>query len=458
MTQDRVLTQREKQELLESGIQHCWVASRPWNVVTAPSGINIFTKGKGRHVTDINGKTYLDYWGTIQGANLIGYGRKEIADAAYKQMLELQFVPTHEGSIPKIKLAEKLAEITPGSLSRVAFANGGTEAVETALKIARKYQRISGFPNKYKVISPCAYHGSTLGAMATGWDITFHWEDFEPLPAGYLHVVHPWCSRCPYGLEYPGCDIQCGQQIEQVIQEEEPETVAAFIDTPISSFGFVPPPEYWPMVRSICDKYGVLIIFDCIVTGLGRTGKMFAAEHFDIVPDIMVLGKGLAGAYLPISAAIMAKEVAQKFEGGPQETLIHSFTFEGLPGACAAALATLEIIENEKLVERSETLGRYLFERIQSLYNHSIVGEIRGGLGLMVNIELFKNGETKEKFSPEETIRINRMLKEKLMAAGLWGIFRNPLPICPSLTITQDEIDEILSTFDKVIGDLEKEL
>ena len=446
------------ESLRQLALNHVFAALRPWNILNAPGGYDIFTEGKGCRVTDINGKTYLDFWGTIQGANLLGYGRKEIADAAYEQMLRLQFAPTHEGSIPKIKLAKKLAEITPGSLSRALFANGGTEAIETALKIARKYHRISGSTGKYKVISPSAYHGSTLGAMATGSDMTFHWEDFEPLPPGYLHVVHPWCSRCPFNLEYPGCDLPCARQIEQLILEEKPETVAAFIDTPLSSFGYVPPPEYWTMVRSICDKYGVLVIFDCIVTGLGRTGKMFAAEHFNVVPDIMVLGKGLAGGYLPISAAIVTQEVARRFEGGPQETLIHSFTFEGLPSACAAALTTLNVLEKENLVENSRTLGSYLFERLQSLYDHPIVGEIRGGLGLMVNIELFKDRKTKEKYSAEENTRIGRMLKQKLMEAGLWGQFRNPLPICPSLSITRDEIDEIVNGFDRVIGEIEKEL
>jgi len=448
----------DSESLKQIALDHVFVSLRPWNVLNSPGGYNIFTGGEGCHVTDINGKVYLDFWGTIQGANLLGYGRKEIADAAYEQMLKLHFAPTHEGSIPKIKLAEKLAEITPGRLSRVFFANGGTEAIETALKIARKYQRIEGFPGKYKVISPSVYHGSTLGAMATGTDMTFHWEDFEPLPSGYIHVPHPWCSRCPFDIEYPGCNLQCARQIEQVILEEKPGTVAAFIDTPISSFGFVPPPGYWPMVRSICDRYGVLIIFDCIVTGLGRTGKMFGTEHFDIVPDIMVLGKGLAGGYFPISAAIVTRDVAQRFEGGPQEALIHSFTFEGLPGACAAALATLDILERESLVENSRTLGNYLFEKIQSLYDYSIVGEIRGGLGLMVNIELYKDRKAGERFNPEENARIGRMLKQKLMAAGFWGQFRNPLPVCPSLTITRDEVDGIVNGFHKVIGDIEKEL
>lgn len=444
--------------LSQVAFDHIFVPTRPWDVLTGPQGYTIFTEGKGRRITDINGKTYLDFWGTIQGANLLGYGREEIATAAYEQMVKLQFVPTHDGSIPKIKLAKKLADITPGSLSRTFFANGGTEAIETALKIARKYHAISGYPMKYKVISPNAYHGSTYAAMATGNDATFHWEDFEPLKPGYLRATHPWCSRCTLGLFYPDCNLACARHVEQVILDERPETVGAFIDTPISSFNFVPPPEYWPMVRSICFKYGVLLIFDCIVTGLGRTGKMFAAEHFNVVPDIMVLGKGLAGGYLPISVAIVTKEVAKKFEGGPQETLIHSFTFEGLPGSCAAALSTLEIVEKEKLVEHSETLGQYLYEQLRSLYRHSIVGEVRGGLGLMATVELYKDRNTKERFSPSDNTKINRMLKEKLMNRGLWGSFRNPIPVCPSLTITRDEVDEIANGFDETIAAIEKEM
>ena len=446
------------EELMQLNREHVFVPLRPWSVVTSPGGYNIFSHGQGCRITDVNGKSYLDFWGTIQGANLIGYGRKEIADAAYQQMMTLHFTPTHEGSIPKTRLAQKLAEISPGNLSNAFFASGGTESIETALKVARKYQRICGFPNRYKVISPNSYHGSTLGAMGTGSDLTFHWEDFEPLPPGYRHVVHSWCSRCPYDLTYPGCDLLCARHVEQVIQEEGPETISAFIDTPISSFNYSAPPEYWPMVRSICDRYGVLMIFDCIACGLGRTGKMFASEHLGIVPDMMVLGKGLAGGYLPISAVVMTDEVSNKFHGGPGEVLIHSFTFEGHTAACAAALATLDIIEKENLVSNSATLGKYLFERLESLYHREIVGEVRGGLGLMANVELFKNRKTKERFSREENNRIAHMLREKLMAKGLWGQFRNPLPVYPSLCITRDEIDEMVNGFDKVFGEIEQEL
>ncbi len=449
----------EFEELRQKAIEHVWQPVRPHSVFSAPGGFIIFTEGKGCRLTDIDGKTYLDYWGSIAGFNAVGYGRKEIADAAHEQMVNLHHVPTHEPTIPKIKLATKLAEITPGSLSKVFFANSGTEAIETALKIAWKYQQLSGFPNRHKVISTYVYHGSTFGAMSTGWRAPFTWEDFEPLLPGMIHVAHPWCSRCDFGLEYSSCNLACVRQVERVIQEEIPETVAAFIDTPISSEVFPPPPEYWPMVRSICDKYGILIIHDCVVTGFGRTGKMFACEHYNVIPDIMVVAKALGSGYVPIGAAIVRKEIASKFEGGPKELLKHSYTFEGSPVACAAALANIEIIEREKLVDNSRIMGGYLFGRLQSLHKHGIVGEVRGeGLGLMCQVELMKDRKTKEKFAPAVNAKIVRMLKEKLLREGLVGMFALSLPLRPTLIITKDEIDEIVSGFDKVIGEIEQEL
>jgi adenosylmethionine-8-amino-7-oxononanoate aminotransferase len=440
--------------------ENVWVPVRPWNLLTSPGGFHIFTEGSQCRITDINGKTYLDYWGTINGLNAVGYGRKEIATAVYEQILKLQTTPTHDLTIPKIRLAKKVADIAPtGSLSKVFFGCSGTESIETGLKIARKYQILSGFHNKRKVIGGYTYHGSTFGAMSTGWrGPSFTWEDFEPLMPDVIHVASPYCSKCEFGLEYPHCNLLCAKQVEKVIQLEVPETVAAFLDTPIASACFIPPPEYWPMIRSICDKYGVLLILDCVVTGFGRTGKMFGIEHYPVVPDIIVVGKAFASGYVPISAAIVRREIAKKFEGGPNEMLKHSYTFEGHPGACAAALANLEIIEKERLVENSKMMGTYLFEQLQLLYKHRIVGEIRGGLGLMCEVELVKDKKTKEEFSPKENGRINAMLRDKLPAAGLFGPFRNPLSVCPSLIITKDEIDEIVIGFDTVIGEIEKEL
>ena len=256
------LNEEEKQELLESGLQHSWVASRPWNVVTAPGGVTIFTEGKGCRLTDINGKTYLDYDSGIFLVN-IGYGRKEIADAIHEQAMKLNFVPTHDFSIPRIKLAGKLAELTPGDLWRVFFTSGGAEANEVALKIAKKCQRNSGFPKKWKIISRrLDYHGSTYASMSIGEHAPiFQWSDFEPLMPGVRYVEHPICRRCPFGLEYPGCDLQCAKAVERMIEFEMPETVAAVLMEPWSwtSGLAVLPPEYWPLVRSICDKYGVLL-------------------------------------------------------------------------------------------------------------------------------------------------------------------------------------------------------
>jgi putrescine aminotransferase len=212
------------------------------------------------------------------------------------------------------------------------------------------------------------------------------------------------------------------------------------------------------MIRSICDKYGILLIIDEVQSGFGRFGKMFACEQYSIVPDIMVLGKGITSGYIPMGAAIVREEIAKKFEGGPKEALKHSYTFEGSPVACAAALANIEIIEREKLVENSKIMGKYLFEQLQSLNRHDVVGEIRGGFGLNCEVELFKDVETKQQFTPEENNRIGRLLKQRLMESGLFGLFTNPIPVVPPLIITKSEIDEIVGKFNKVIGEIAKQL
>jgi adenosylmethionine-8-amino-7-oxononanoate aminotransferase len=446
------------EDLTTLAVKHIWQVLRPYDVFSAPGGFTIFTEGKGCYLTDINGKRYLDYWACIMFNN-VGWGRKEIADAANEQMVKLHFAPTHEPTIPKIKLAKKLADITPGSLSKVSFGVGGTDSIETALKIAWKYQRLLGFPNRHKVIGGYTYHGSTFGAMSTGWRTpTFTWEDFPPLLPGMIHVPSPYCAACDFGLTYPGCDILCARHVEWVIEREIPETVAAFIDVPIPEKAYIPPPEYWPMIRSICDKHGIVLILDEVQSGFGRFGKMFACEHYGIVPDIMVLGKALSCGYVPMSAAISREEIAQRFEGGSKEALKHSYTFEGSPVACAAALANIEIIEREKLVENSKIMGTYLFERLQALYEHNIVGELRGGLGLNCQIELMKDRKTRERFGPEENAKIAGILKQKFMDVGLFGLFANPIPIVPPLVITKNEIDEMVNKLDKVLGEIAKRL
>lgn len=459
MIKSGTFEEKMKIDLMQLGIEHVWVPSRPWKAVTSVDGINIFVEGKGCRVTDIDKKTYLDYASGIFLMN-IGYGRKEIAEAIYKQVLELTFAPTHEFSIPKIKLAAKLAQITPGNLWRIFFSNSGAEANETAMKIARKYQMNSGFPKRWKIISRrLDYHGSTFATMATGWRPPFFlWPDYEPLIPGVRHVEYPICRNCPFALKYPDCNLQCAKAVERMIEFELPETVAAVLMEPWSwtSYLAIPPPEYWPLVKSICDKYGVLLIIDEVLTGFGRTGKWWAMEHFNVVPDIMVVSKALTGGYVPMGATIVSKKVAKKFEGGYGEALHHSCTFEGHPVACAAALANIEIFEREKLVERSATMGDYLFDQLQSFYKYPLVGEVRGGHGLYCAIELVKNRKNGEAFGPEENTKVTGILKTKLKEAGLWGMFTNPIMILPPLIITQDEIDELVTKMEKVIKEIDK--
>jgi len=442
-------------------LDHVWVPLRPWNALAGPDGFNIFVEGKGCRLTDINGKTYIDYYSGVGNVVNLGYGRKEIIDAAYEQMTKLAFRPAHELTIPQIKLAKKLADISPGTLSKVFYANSGTEAIETAIKMARKYHQLMGFHNRFKIIvGGYRYHGSTYGSMSLGGRRPYlNWEDYETLLPGVVHVPSPYCFRCDLGLKYPDCDLRCAKEIERVIQLEGPETVAAFFDMPIATeYSTAPPSEYWPMVRSICNKYGVLLIFDEVMIAFGRTGKMFACEHWGVVPDIMTVAKSLANGYIPIGATIVTKEVARKFEGGPKEVLSHSYTFEGHPVACAAALATVGIIEKEKVVENSKTMGKYLFDSLQSLRRHKTAGEIRGGLGLDCCIEFVKNKETGEEFGPEENTKFVAILKQQLRKAGLWGPVHSVIRIRPPLIITKDEIDEIVSGLDLAIGEAEKGL
>lgn len=440
--------------------KHVWTPMYSWADQISPEGLNIFTEGKGCWIKDIKGRTYLDYWSSIMFNN-VGYGRTEISNAVSEQLHKLHAVPTHDLSIPKIKLSKKLADITPGSLSKVFFTNSGTEAVESAIKIAWQYQHLAGYPNRRKIIvGGYRYHGSTYGAMSLGSRPPgLIWKEFEPLLPGIIHAPSPYCFRCELGLKHPSCNIQCAKHIEWIIEMERPETIAAFFDVTIATeYCTAPASEYWPMVRDICKKHGILLILDEVVNGFGRNGKMFACSHWDIEPDIIVIAKGLGSGYVPIGASVATEEIASKFKGGTQEALKHSHTFEGTPAGCVAALASIEIIEKENLVENSAKMGKYLLEKLESLKKYGIVGAIHGGLGLMCNIEFVKNKDNNNKMNFEEKANFVPILKKRLRVNGLWGEVANPLPLFPPLSITCEEIDELVNRLDKTICTLEKEI
>ena len=236
--------------------------------------------------------------------------------------------------------------------------------------------------------------------------------------------------------------------------------MACYIDSTMpTGYSTPPPPEYWHSVRSICDKYNILLVLDEIMYGMGRTGKWFSFQHWEgFIPDIFVIAKSLTNGTVPLGATIVTKEVAQKFEGGLREMLNHSYTFLGHPVACVAALETIDIMEREKVVENSKTMGTYLFDSLAPLRKHRIVGKIRGGLGLECLIEFVKNQETNEKFSSEENTKFLGILKKKIRKAGFWGATGNPLMLWPPLVINKDEIDEIVRGLDKVIEEITQEL
>ena len=451
------LSQEEIKDLREKAGEHVWLPYTPIAGHQNPEVMQIFVSGEGIRVTDIDGKSYIDAFAGLM-YKAIGYGREEVIDAANEQMHQIASSPMfHHGTIPAIRLAAKLAELTPGSLSRVHYVTGGSEANEVSVKIAKQYQKLAGFSGRYKIIArEGEYHGFTHMAMALGKAGGGIYSVFEPLTPGVRHIPHPYCYRCPLGLEYPSCGVACAKSLESTILNEGPESVAAFLTASVSQQTpmAVPPPEYWPMIKSICEKYGVLFIDDEVVCGFGRTGEWFGIDNWDVVPDIMSIAKGVTSGYMALGASIATKEISNQFEESG-DILRNVTTFGGMPGSCAAGLANLEIIENENLVEKAASLGTYVSEQLQALNDHPLVGDIRG-LGLFWGIELVKDKETKEPLHPlKDVANITSKLKELGL---ITRVDNGTIRFVPPLVITKDEIDETITIFDTAIGQLEKEL
>lgn len=421
----------------------------------------IIIEGNGIRAIDSNGKSWIDVNGGYNSVN-VGYGRTEIANAAYEQMSKISYFPQGTAVQSTIELAEKLATITPGSLSRVFPVSGGSEANETALKIAKAYHHRNGDHGRYKVISrKGSYHGTTGGVLWLGTSPITPRSDYEPAYPGMVYAPQPNPYRCELGGQSASeCAVLCAQAIEDLILFHKPETVAAVIAEPVTQSqphgAVVPGDEYWPMLREICDKYGIILIADEVICGFGRTGKMFAVEHWDIVPDIITVAKGIVSSYLPLGAAIAKKEIADKFDS-EESYLRHVFTFSGHPVAAAAALKNIEIIQEESLIENAAEVGVYFKEQLQELMNdHPIIGDVRG-LGLLLAIELVSDRRTKSRFAPE--LKIHQRLTEKFKSHGL--IFRPPsqvITIGPPLCITRGEVDEIVHATDLSLWELEGEL
>jgi adenosylmethionine-8-amino-7-oxononanoate aminotransferase len=400
-------------------------------------GVTVIVKGEGVRVFDGNGKRYLDLTAGNTRPVHVGYGRKEMAQAVYDQICELPyFTPMQFATLPALELAGKLSEIAPGGIDCFTFVCDGSEAVETAIKLARHYHYYRGDKRRHKIISRRgAYHGVTSGALRALGTVLPMRQIMEPLGPGVVFVESPYCYRCPLHLDYPDCGIACARDVERIIEFEDPEQVSAFIGEPIQQgFGAnAPPKEYWPIIRGICDKYGILLIDDEVICGFGRTGKWFGVEHFGVEPDLMTMAKGISSGYVPLGGVGCTRKVVE-----PIEIFQHLHTYGNHPVGCAAGLKSLEIMEREALVENSRKMGSYFLERLKELEGQAIVGEARGA-GLWLGLDLTTEKKTRAVFPMERMGNLVKRGKEK----GLILKFMGPaLEFAPPLTISREEIDE----------------
>ena len=347
----------------------------------------IVARADGIRYWDVTGKEYLDGLSGVFVVNA-GHNNRAIIEAMKVQLDRVAFAPPLHGvTPPAVELASRLAEIAPGDLNTVKLLSGGSEAMETALKIVWQFHRQTRHPRKHKVVSMYhAYHGATLGALSAT-TTKRRKAIFEPLLPGFVHAQPVYCFRCPYEKTYPACDVFCARTVRDLIEAEDPETVAAVIVEPISNTGgtLVPPPEYLPTLRRICDGTGALLIFDEIITGFGRTGELFAAIRYQTTPDILVVGKGMSSGYAPLAAVVISDRVAQAFWGKLQDRveLSHGHTYGAHPVAAAAGLASIGEILGRDLSANARKVGAHLKKQMAALSDLGVIADVRGE-GLMV--------------------------------------------------------------------------
>ncbi|SBW06121.1 putative aminotransferase [uncultured delta proteobacterium] len=414
--------------------------------------VPVIVKGEGLYVEDSDGNRYLEMDSGLTRPVSLGYGNKEVAQAVYDQILRLSyFTPCGWANEPAMELAEKIAALAPGDINHVTFECSGSEAVESAMKLAKLYHFYKGNKQRFKAVSRVgAYHGANgLGLRAMGLVLPMRLM-FEPSAPGGIFVHSPYCYRCPYKMTYPNCDMFCVTMTEEAILREDPDLIAAFIGETIQQgFGsYSPVKEYWPLIREMCDKHDIVLIMDEVICGFGRTGKMFGIEHFGVVPDIMTMAKCLSSGYVPLGAV----GVTDKINDGI-ENFMHLHTYGNHPVGCAASLATIAILERDNLVERAADMGAYLLQALRDrLGNFPSAGEIRGQ-GLWVSVDFTTDKKTRPLF-PAENLNslVARALRRGVIIKGVGSA----VELAPSFVITTEQIDEFVTVFAQCIEDEEK--
>jgi taurine-pyruvate aminotransferase len=414
----------------------------------------------GSTVVDADGTEYLDAMAGLWCVN-IGYGRTELAEVAAEQMRELAYFPHSAMNVPAAGLAEKINGLMGGDY-HTYFVNSGSEANEAGFKIARQYMKHEHPGNyRFKTIGRYfAYHGTTLATLDAG-GMGERKAKFEPFLGDFVHVAPPYCYRCPFGLSYPSCGLACVKNLESTIIGEGPETVAEVIVEPImSGVGVaVPPDEYLPEVESLCRKYGLLLHIDEVINGFGRTGKMFAHQHYGVSPDIVAIAKGISSAYLPIAATVVKNSVFDSFVGDPASNrqVAQVNTYGGHPVAAAVALRNIEILQAERLTDRAADTGAYLLDGLRGLMSHQVVGDVRGK-GLLIGVELVKDRATKEQLDAAQLASVVEFCRDHGVIVGRGGggrSFGTTITLCPPLVITRAECDRIVDTLGRALKALD---
>lgn len=433
-------------EILENNLNHTLFS---WS---AQSGLNPFNikSSKGVYLYDQEGKRYIDFSSQLMNVN-IGHGDSRVKEAVMQQMEEVNYV--FPGAITKIRgeLGRELAKISPENLNKTFFTLGGADAIDNAVKLARAYT------GRHKIISLYrSYHGSTYGAISAGGDPRKHAVDSQAAP-NFIHVENPYFYRCPWNSKtLEECAENAAAHMERVIQYENPENVAAIIlEGESGSSGCIKyPPGYWKRIKGIAEKYGILTIDDEVMSGFGRTGKWFAFEHHDVVPDMICIAKGLTSGYLPLGGIIVSDEIAHHFDNTP---LPLGLTYSAHAVSCAAAKAVMKIYQTDGLFENALKMGSYIEQRIETMKDkHPSIGDFRN-TGLLGCIELVKNRENKEPITPwnasPDQMEITNKIAAKIRELGMFTFVRwNYIFVCPPLIVTEEQIDEGLEIISKAIS------
>jgi adenosylmethionine-8-amino-7-oxononanoate aminotransferase len=413
----------------------------------------IWVEGHGALMKDLNGVEVIDGLGGLWNVN-IGHGRRELGEAAMQQMNTLAYCSSYTGAsnLPAIELAERLSHLVYPSINTFFFTSGGAESTESSLKTARFYWKTQGKPDKIKIISRMlGYHGVTMAAMsATG--IPDYWKMFGPLVPNFVHIASPYPYRFSGGDVHTSQGVAAANLLEEAILQEGPDTVAAFIAEPVQGAGgvIVPQDDYFPRIREICDKYDVLLISDEVITGFGRTGTWFGLEHWGVEPDIMQFAKGITSGYIPMGGIGVSNTIKEAMDNTPpDQRWMHAYTYSGHPTCCAVALANLDIIEGEGLVQRAAEMGNRLLEGLHTLDDLPTVGDVRG-LGLMAAVEVVADKATKDAFPT--TAKMGAQLQREMNARGLYTRTRGEV-IClaPPLVTSAEQIDRIVDILREAI-------